>query len=584
MYLSKKICRLLPVLILLSGIAGIFTQQPVSAVDEAPGCDLSVFADPNDPYAGLAHEIAAAEGVEAVNSMHEALSCEPETILWVTSPAFLSEQKIIEADKYFGRLENSPMIGIITGSTEEQARALWQRGSQDLQPERLYAANAYSTAAHIDAARLLRLVASGFEIEPLMVSSLQNALSTADYLTFTGHGGNTFLGLDDDTNFTTDDVPELDGGIVATGSCSTIQIWRENNIALRFVDQGASAYVGFVFSPNEGYLQGEFTGLPFRYTWPDFPIGEAALLQARGAMQGYGSFMYLYMLGDPRLSLQTQNQFNPVEDTYQGSGRTVRYENLPAGMIPIRVKSGAAYEYVRIISDRPTSASDDDLFYNSRVQMRNRRGYKYLLIDHPGGDLTLKFSDKPPIGWSAADLVLDSIDHTLLFGQDHQGDVLDLFFSIIPGVWLVVMLVKRKISRAALITGVLVGLAFTVLYGFYAVLRLDQISITTKMVEFKPLSLAGLFLTTGMGAVIYMQSRRLIGKVLGAVAATFSTWALALFTFGINFAVNMAFNQRYGHPALNNFASATLGLIAFLVELAVLGGLIYAVRRSKLIL
>lgn len=574
---GRKWCLLFLAICLIS-----FTEssiQPASAADEMPGCDFSVFADPADPYIVLAEEIAAAEGVQAVNSIHYAMACEPETILWVSSPAFLSEQKIIEAGKYFGGLDQSPMIGIITGSTLDQARELWTRSSQPQTADQLYAANAYAPAAHIYEARLQQMGASGFDQEALTIPALQNALSSARYLTFTGHGGNAFLGLDDETTFITTDVPEMNGAVVATGSCSTIQPWRENNIALRFVDQGASAYVGFVFSPNEGYLQGEFSSLPFRYTWPDFPVGEAVLLQAHGAIQGYAGFLYMYMLGDPRQSLQAENAFSPVEDTYAKSVRIIRYENLPAGMIPIRVKSGAAFEYVQVISGRSTSASDGDRFYNSRVQMLNQRGYKYLLIDHPGGDLTLRLSEKPPFGWSFVDRLLDSLDHTLLFGQDSQGDLLDLIFSLIPGAWLVVMLIKRKISRRALLAGAVVGLAFTALYGLFAAVRMNQITITTKPVVFSLLSLPGIFLTTSLGTIIFFSARRRIARVVGLAVATFSAWSMALFIFGTYTAINIMFNQRYDFPILYNYHSSTMSLITLVVELVVLIGLLFAIRR-----
>lgn len=70
---------------------------------------------------------------------------------------------------------------------------------------------------------------------------------------------------------TPEDVPQLDRAVIGTGSCQTVRPGNPDSIARCFVDQGAAAYSGFVYSPNEGYLIGEFDGLPFRYTWPDFP-------------------------------------------------------------------------------------------------------------------------------------------------------------------------------------------------------------------------------------------------------------------------------------------------------------------------
>ncbi len=92
-------------------------------------------------------------------------------------------------------------------------------------------------------------------------------LQSADYLTFTGHGSSRSLNLDENIRLTAADVPSLDSVVISTGSCQTVRPWNADSIARRFVDQGAAAYAGFVFSPNEGFLIGEFDGLPFRYTW-----------------------------------------------------------------------------------------------------------------------------------------------------------------------------------------------------------------------------------------------------------------------------------------------------------------------------
>jgi hypothetical protein len=93
---------------------------------------------------------------------------------------------------------------------------------------------------------------------------------------------------------------------MGTASCNTVRLWNEDSIALRFVDQGAAANSGFVYSPNEGYLIGEFDGLSFRYTWPDFPIGHVIQAQNRSTLQGFAQFPYQHLLGGPQIALQTE--------------------------------------------------------------------------------------------------------------------------------------------------------------------------------------------------------------------------------------------------------------------------------------
>jgi hypothetical protein len=45
--------------------------------------------------------------------------------------------------------------------------------------------------------------------------------------------------------------------------------------------------------------------LPFRYTWPGFPIGHVVQFQNRGAVQDFAAFPYCFLLGDPRITVQS---------------------------------------------------------------------------------------------------------------------------------------------------------------------------------------------------------------------------------------------------------------------------------------
>jgi hypothetical protein len=47
-----------------------------------------------------------------------------------------------------------------------------------------------------------------------------------------------------------------------------VRLNAARSMALAAVAKGAAAFAGFLFSPIEGYLIGEFDGLPFRYTGP----------------------------------------------------------------------------------------------------------------------------------------------------------------------------------------------------------------------------------------------------------------------------------------------------------------------------
>ena len=193
--------------------------------------------------------------------------------------------------------------------------------------------------------------------------------------------------------------------VVSTGSCQTVRPWNDNSIALRFVDQGAAAYAGFVYSPNEGYLIGEFDGLPFRYTWPGFPIGHVIQAQNRGTLQGFARFPYLFLLGDPRIAFQSYPPYSLVDDRLEDGQRILKFQQVPSGVIPVRITGGATYRFVE--AEGITTAAEQDPFYNSRLQMVDIQEDKYILLVHPGGDLTLRLRPQAPWHWFLRDILLD---------------------------------------------------------------------------------------------------------------------------------------------------------------------------------
>ncbi|HJX37725.1 MAG TPA: hypothetical protein VJ714_03925, partial [Anaerolineae bacterium] len=230
-----------------------------------------ILADAHDPYHALAEEIAQRDGAHLVGSVEEALALDPEYLLWVVSPSHLSDAVLVDFGLAMGARESAIAVGVISGSTMEKARALWLRSSE-AQGRLVVAANATNPSGNI-LSGITVFGPGGTTYRPLTLATLTRYLQRADYLTFTGHGGRSHLELYPDVWLSPHDVPELSPIVVATAACNTFRIWEEDSIALAFVDKGAAAYAGFAYSPNEGYLMGEFSGVPLRYTWPGFPIG-----------------------------------------------------------------------------------------------------------------------------------------------------------------------------------------------------------------------------------------------------------------------------------------------------------------------
>jgi hypothetical protein len=340
-----------------------------------------VLADPGDVYYPLAQEIARAEGLELYPTLDAALAADPVFLLWVVSPAGLSDAALMTFARGLQAHPSAVSTGIISGQSLASARALWQRADQ-VGGEYLVSASAANPDAHI-APQITETQGAHLSQSALTYPNLLGALQRADYMTFTGHGGTGYLRLDAHTTLRPADVPALHAAVVASGSCNSFRPWEPDSIALAFVERGAAAYAGFAYSPNEGFLFGEFGGLPFRYTWPDFPIGQVVQIQNRGALQGFASLPYYFLLGDPRIALASAPAYRLVASHETRGVYSIDYADAPAGLIPVRVDGGARYPFVRIpgvgaawrggaVLQRP--AADDRRGQRQARAVRSRRG------------------------------------------------------------------------------------------------------------------------------------------------------------------------------------------------------------------
>jgi len=99
--------------------------DPPAAVTEPP---MTVaLSHPDDPYYALAEEIAQSEKLRLLTSLDQALGLEPVFLLWVVSPSHLSDRILSDFGLAMRDQQAAISVGIISGSTLEQARALWQR-------------------------------------------------------------------------------------------------------------------------------------------------------------------------------------------------------------------------------------------------------------------------------------------------------------------------------------------------------------------------------------------------------------------------------------------------------------------------
>ncbi len=542
---------------------------------DAPPAQTVVLAATADPFLPLAEEIARAEGLTLVHHIEDALAREPTFLLWVVSPAKLSDRAIIAFALALRDARATVSVGIIAGTTQEQARALWQR-AQLVHGARVFAVNAQYPTAGVEQGRIRAFDTDGATDQPLTHGALIAALQNADYLTFTGHGGNSFLRLDETTRFESADVPALPPLVIATASCSTFRLWNANSLALAFAERGAAAYVGFAYSPNEGFLLGEFSGLPFRYTWRDFPIGHVVAIQNLGARRGFAQFPYLFLLGDPRLALQTTPPYRLTDDRQEGDARVLTFAGAPAGIMPIRVPGGAAYDFVEVAGIG--AAGDGDWFYNSRVQAANIGGDKFVLVAHPGGEVTLRLQRAAPVLWYALDALRDAMD-TALFWLVQDG-VLLLAGGILVGLMVAWRLWREPATRAYLPMAAVIGLGFALLCALYAHLHLADVAITEKPVGLNAGSRVGIGALIGGAAFLYLTAHSRRGRIIALGVAALPLVIGAVFLIGAVLFINVYAARETG-SGIYNYALAQISFIAAAFQTILLAGGFELTRRWR---
>jgi hypothetical protein len=565
---SDKMHRIIAFLWLLLASSSPITQLPGRD-------DTLILADPGDPYHALAEEMAQRETLPIAHTLDEALAQDPTFILWVVSPGFLSDKIMVDFGLALRDRPSAVSVGIISGKTLEDARALWLR-APEVEGERVFAANALNPAGNIEA-ELIEFRKEGTTVQPLSRANLLESLETADYLTFSGHGGSSYLRLGENVRLQTGQIPRLPSTVIATSSCNTFRLWDETSLPLDMVRQGAAAYAGFVFSPNSGYLIGAYGDVPFRYTWPEFPIGHAIQVQNRGTLQGFAQLPYYWLLGDPRIALQAEAPYRLVESQSSNGSLTLSYAGAPAGIIPIRIPGGARYRFVDIPG--VSAAWDHDPFYNARLQMVNIGDDKFILFEHEGGDFRLLLLSNPSWIWVAGDILADSLDTTYLFFHEHGSDIIMLVVGILllPVVWLIL---RKKASSRTLGPALLTGLGFAVIHGLYAWARLERLTITSKTVGFNPLSPVSTFLLVSCGAFLFLNAKSWRGRVVAVLVATLSALLPAVLQLGLFFVANNLAPRAKFDTGLWNASLGTQPLIVLVFECILFGLVFWALAQS----
>jgi hypothetical protein len=494
-----------------------------------------VLCQPNDPFRPLAEEISAAESIALLDSLEAAIAQRPTFLLWVVSPARLSDRVATTFSAALDQQRPRISTGLITGSTLEKARALYERRMRvEGAP-----ASAIVGADTFNAPQIVEAGVAGERSRPLgAVADVLELLARGGYVHYSGHGTTTSWRPLPDARVRADAIGQLPPVVVSTTSCQTARIWMPDSIALKIVDQGAAAYSGFYFSPLSGSQIGGDRG-PFRYTWPDAPIGHVVQVINEGTLRGYAGVAFQLLLGDPRIALQARPPCQFTDSGDVGRARTVSCREAPAGFIPVRVAQGARYTFVEVAGG--PAVSDDDAFFNRRVQMTTIGADRFLLVEHGGGDLTIVLRPAPPIGWRSRDLVVDALDNLLVAMADrrHAGDLMGMALAGLAAA-VAGARMRRRRAVGPLLPAAVIGAAAGGLHAGYGFLRQGALLTTSKSIVFSPLAAVATGVLVACGALFYLTATSWRGRVAGVFTATLVGWIGAAILFVQRVGVSLA--------------------------------------------
>ena len=568
--------------ILLSLLGGLFillaliSPAAVQAEGENSSYPITiVLSDPQDTYYPLAEKISAVENIPLVDTLEEVIQMQPHYLLWVINPQNLSDESFTNFGIKIREAGITISSGLITGSTIEHAEALWQR---ELNKNGILALS-------VSREKNVYTYAEGeISTEPLDVETLVTAVRNSSYMTIHGHGSRKGWWIEEEYGVKAGDIQALNGAFLNVVSCQTLKIWGEDSIALKILDEGAAGYAGFVHSPF-GYLIGEPHDFPYRYSWQGFPIGTIVQIQDAGLLKGFMGVPSYFLLGDPRRALEEEAPYTLLSDQEDKNRRILTFTNAPAGIIPLRIENGAAYDFVKI--EGVGKAAAQEVFNNPQLRMADIAGDRYLLFKHSGGDFQVTLSQKTPFLYNTLGILKTSIHHSLLISNTPDSFILNIPLILILLLVLFVRVKKGKMKLkdnllpALLCAFFLIGLRLIYtclnqdnLAGLYEnYIRVDDLKFEINI----PMLLLSLLLSLLAFQLLFsLKTRR--SKVLAFLLALSPAWFIGLYWLGAMILINSLSNSRYGF-ALYGYGGGLTHLVTFGCESLLMFLFIFALKK-----
>ena len=148
--------------------------------------------------------------------------------------------------------------------------------------------------------------------------------------------------------------------------------------------------------------------------------------------------------------------------------------------------------------------------------------------------------------------------------------------ALLSVVW---FLLRRRARPPTLIPAALIGLAFALLHGLYALVRLDKLTITSKSVELSPFAPLATFLLVGCGAFLFLNARSWRGRVVAVGIASFGALAPGLFSLAVISAMNNFFIKPELGVGLWNYALGLQPLLAAVLQAVLLAVVFWGLGR-----
>lgn len=551
-------------------------KNPIEAV---------VVSQPSDPYYSLAQKIARAENLSIIEDFSKITDLNPRYIIWVASPDNLTGEKLLDIGRIFKDSNYYPGLGIISGSTIEKAEQLWNK--KDLvQKGNDYLGSDADKSQLLSEPTIFNINHDISEKIELNKNNLIDVLKKADYFYWVRHVGTTTWYWNSESEnwgendeLFAKDIPALKPVVIYTPSCNSFRPWVQNSIALGFIDNGAAAYIGNVNSPfhtNSFIKNGLY--VPGLTSWKEFPLGLVTQIQNRVETKTLFKIPQFFMLGDPRIYLMNDQPYQIISDTKNENGkRIIDGVSDEDGFLAVKIDNGAEYNFLTI--QGLTSASENDIFYNNKLQTLNLGADKYILFFHKGGKFQIELSPKAPVGWLLTDTLSDAFDYSwVVLWLNVQVTDSPFIYTVSLLIFITILLfklIKRKKSIKDYKTIFIIAFLLAFLQLVYFYIRKDVYTVSSNFIEYTPsqivLGCFGIFANVAGGLMLLKDAKKILVKSLGVIFAVLPQFLLTGFYLAfITLMNNLTQINKMTMPWLWNYNSFWLPLIVLTLEVTLI--------------